>query len=59
MMSRKDFKAVAEIIRKYNILRHDQMDLYEMSIELCSYFKKANPTFDKGRFLKAAGWYQE
>jgi len=58
-MTRKDFKAVADIIRKYNILLHDQMDLYEMSIELCSYFKKANPTFDKGKFLKAAGWYQE
>jgi hypothetical protein len=59
MMSRKDFKAIAEITRKYNLLNHDNLKLYEMTQELCSYFKKANPTFDKGKYLKACGWYQE
>lgn len=58
-MTRRDFKAIAEITRKYNLLNHDNLNLYEMSLELCSYFKKANPTFDKGKYLKAAGYYQE
>ena len=59
MMSRKDFKAIAEIIRKYNLLGVDNLDLHNLTEELASYFKKANPTFDRGKFIKACGWYQE
>ena len=58
-MSRKDFKAIAEIIRKYNIIGADALDLHNMTDELSSYFKKANPTFDRGKFMKATGYYQE
>ena len=58
-MSRKDFKAIAEIIRKYNILNADGLELYGITEELSSYFKKANPTFDRGKFMKATGYYQE
>lgn len=58
-MTRKDFKAIAEIIRKYNLTTHDSLDLYNLAKDLTVYFKQANPTFDKGKFLKAAGYYQE
>ncbi len=58
-MTRKDFNAVAEIIRKYNLLHVDNLDLHNLANELAVYFKKANPTFDRGRFIKACGWYQE
>lgn len=58
-MTRKDFKAIAEIIRTYNLTNHDSLDLYNLTVELATYFRKANPTFDKGRFMKASGYYQE
>lgn len=59
MMRRKDFKAIAEIIRKYNLLKVDSLDLHNMAEAFASYFKKANPTFDRGKFFKSCGWYQE
>jgi hypothetical protein len=59
MMVRKDFKAIAAIIRKYNIMTHDALDLHKMAEELASYFKSNNITFDKGKFMRDAGWYQE
>lgn len=58
-MTRKDFRAIAEIIRKYNLTTHDSLDLYKLTQELATYFKQANPTFDRSRFMRAAGWYNE
>jgi hypothetical protein len=59
MISRKDFKSIAEIIRKYNLLKVDSLDLHNLTEDLAIYFKKANPTFDRGKFMKNSGWYQE
>ena len=59
MISRKDFAAVAAIIRKYNLIDTDLLDLHNLTEELATYFKKANSTFDRGKFMRSAGWYQE
>lgn len=56
-MVRKDFIAIAEIIRKYNLTNHDSLDLYNLTTELAGYFKKANSTFDRSKFMKSCGWY--
>lgn len=58
-MTRKDFNAIAEIIRKYTLVGADLLDLHLMTNELATYFKKANPSFDRGKFIKACGYYQE
>ena len=59
MMRRDDFKAIADIIREYKIVESNSSSVYVLTTRLCQYFKQANPTFDKGKFLKAAGYYQE
>lgn len=59
-MTRPDFKAIAEIIRKYNNLgMFDDLAFYKFVEELTLYFRKVNPTFDRGKFMKACGYYQE
>lgn len=58
-MSRKDFKAIADIIREYKLVVGSDESVYVLTTRLCQYFKQANSTFDKGKFLKAAGFYQE
>ena len=60
-MVRKDFEAIAKILRERHLqqLNQDGLDLYLLCEELARYFKKANPTFDKGKFMRNAGWYQE
>jgi hypothetical protein len=57
-MTRKDFEAIAEIIRKANLLPKE-IGLKDIAQELSSYFKHANPSFDKHKFMRACGWYQE
>lgn len=57
-MTRTDFKAIADVIRTYK-LRHQYDDYLGLVLDLCPYFKKANPTFDKGKFLRDCGYYQE
>lgn len=59
-MTRKDFKAIAEILRErhFKQLNQDGLDLYLLCEELAVYFKKANPTFDRNKFMRASGWYQ-
>lgn len=59
-MTRTDFKAIAEVLRK----RHasgtiDKVVLREMVNEMCVHFRKSNESFDKGKFVKACGFYQE
>lgn len=57
-MTRKDFKAIAEIIRKYNLIgTKDGVFFYELVNEFATYFKKANSTFDHSKFMKSCGWY--
>lgn len=58
-MTRKDFKAIADIIREYKLVVGSDESVYVLTTRLCQYFKQVNPTFDKGKFLKAAGFYQE
>lgn len=60
MMRRNDFKAIAETLRK----RHtegtiDKLALRDLVDDLSSYFRQSNPAFDKGKFVKACGFYQE
>ncbi len=61
MMRRTDFKEIARILRERHLkqLNQDGLDMYLLCEELAVYFKKSNPSFDKGWFMKAAGWYQE
>lgn len=60
-MSRKDFEAIAKILRERHLkqLNQDGLDMYLLCEELALYFRKANPTFNRGKFMKLAGWYQE
>lgn len=59
-MTRKDFKAIAEVLRKYHTSGSiDKSVLRELINELCVHFRQSNDTFDKGRFIRACGLYQE
>ena len=60
MMRRDDFKAIAEIVRKYHTEGAiDKLVLRDMVDNLAAYFRQSNPSFDKGKFVKACGFYQE
>lgn len=59
-MTRTDFKAIAEVLRKYHTSGTiDKTVLREMINELCVHFRQSNESFDKGKFIKACGYYQE
>lgn len=59
-MTRTDFKAIAEILRLHKLESPESVHIILLlADDLAKYFKKANPTFDRGKFLRAAGWYQE
>lgn len=59
-MRRDDFKAIAEVLRKhYTSGTIDKTVLREMINELCVHFRHSNETFDKGKFVKSCGYYQE
>ena len=48
-MTRKDFEAIAEEIRKHGIARENPSFI----VDLLIVFKRSNPLFDTVRFLKA------
>lgn len=56
MLTKKDFKAVAEII-DYDGDRHyyDRHTCEEIAKQLADYFATQNPRFDRERFMKACG----
>lgn len=54
MLTRKDYKAIAEII-KANTNNECAAGAYNIGLELADYFAKDNPRFDKDKFLKACG----
>lgn len=59
-MTRTNFKAIAEIIRKYKTGENGHIpELRSFTTELATYFKQANPTFERSRFMRACGWYDE
>jgi hypothetical protein len=57
-MRRADFKEIAEVIRMHNLIDPTVVSMGLLE-DLCVVFRKSNPTFDKGKFLRAAGFYQE
>lgn len=60
MLRRNDFKAIAEVLRKYHTEGTiDKIYLRDMIDELSVHFRQSNPSFDKGKFLRASGFYQE
>lgn len=60
MMTRVDFKAIAEVIRKHHTENTiDKLTLRNLVDQLSVHFRQSNPTFDKGKFVKACGYYQE
>ena len=63
-MRRAEFKAIAEVIRMHRLQAQayiaNPIVISEGLLEdLCVVFRKSNPTFDKGKFLRACGFYQE
>ena len=60
MMRRNDFKAIAEVFRKYHTEGTvDKIMLREIVESFSVIFRQSNPSFDKGKFLRASGFYQE
>lgn len=60
MMRRNDFKEIAEVLRKYHTEGTiEKLALRNLVEDLSSYFRQSNPAFDKGKFVKACGFYQE
>jgi hypothetical protein len=63
MMTRTNFKEIANIIRhqkvRFELNTWAEDSLYDITNELARYFKSNNPTFDRSKFMKAAGWYNE
>ena len=58
MLTRKDFKAIAEIIKEETSFVNPYfpfMYVKNLTDELAGYFKRENPKFDRERFLKACG----
>lgn len=59
-MRRDDFKAIAEVLRKHHTEGTiDKLALRDLVDELSTYFRQSNPSFDKGKFVRACGFYQE
>jgi hypothetical protein len=57
-MRRADFKEIAEVIRMHKLIDPTVVSMGLLE-DLCVVFRKSNPTFDKGKFLRACGFYQE
>ena len=58
-MTRKDFEAIAHILREKGLVIDHKETIYELANDLARYFKQANPSFDKVKFIRACGWYQD
>jgi hypothetical protein len=60
MMRRNDFNHIAEVIRKrYVDGTVDKLILRDMVDDMASYFRESNAAFDKTKFLRACGFYNE
>lgn len=58
MMTRTDFKALAQIIREYNVSKKfDDREFHSFVNKMCNHFWQSNPTFDRTDFLRKCGWY--
>lgn len=52
MMSRKDYKVIAEIVNNTN-KEYSLIDRCELAERLAGYFASNNPLFDADKFIKA------
>ena len=61
MIRRKEHIEIAKIIRKYNIYQQHtgNMSLVEMVSEIANMLQRNNPSFDRSKFMKDCGWYNE
>ena len=58
MLSIKDYKAIAEIVKKNTVMTGVVMvrvKRVDMVCDLADYFAADNPLFDRSRFLEACG----
>ena len=56
MLTKKNYKAIADIIKEHEYLGFDYYDLGNLISDLASYFKVDNPNFDRKKFLDACGF---
>ena len=58
MMTRKDYDAMAMILRKHVECKAKtgEFDTYEVVAELAHYFKEENPRFDTNLFMARCGF---
>lgn len=54
MLTKEDYKAIAEIIKMYNN-SECAAGAYNIARTLVRYFSKDNPQFNENKFLKACG----
>lgn len=62
MMTRKDFKAISEVIRPLYIAAKTEEEKHMLSVlvlDLSKYFRQSNNSFDSQKFYRACGFYQE
>lgn len=59
-MRRPDFKQLAEVIREHKIHGHHYEPYFRVLVDdIALVCKKSNPSFDKSKFMKACGYYDE
>lgn len=59
-MRRNEFQEIANILKPYIISDHSSVEsriVSEIANNLCFFFKRNNPAFNKEKFLKACGIY--
>ena len=60
MMRRNDFRAIAETLRVYYTNGSvDKVVLRDMVDNMCNIFRQSNPAFDRSKFLRTCGFYNE
>ena len=52
-MTKKHFKAIAEILRLHNNRTDDQGATSYLAYDLIEFFESINPNFDKDKFIQA------
>jgi hypothetical protein len=60
-MRRNDFKAIAAVLNTYRLQAEGDVKrlVRNMAEDMATVCKQSNPTFDRSKFLKACGYYQE
>jgi hypothetical protein len=61
MFQRRHYEAIAKAIRETDFPATDVGDLarYDVSVKLAETFERDNPNFDRARFLRATGAYDD